>query len=180
MDLVCLVADTSMAATIEGILGRPQALGIRAIQTEVIVHPRRDPGCFHEAAGLLLGYRNSAEHALVMLDRQWDGAPADTGEELEDLLEKSLEKSDLGDWAHAVVIDPELEAWVFSDSPHLASVFGWQAGMADLRRKLANQGLWREGDDKPHDPKAAAEWIRRQSRKPLSSSLPRAGRESGL
>jgi hypothetical protein len=49
-ELICLVADKNMEAVMQGHFTRPQALGIRAIQHEVVVHPRRDPGCFHEAA----------------------------------------------------------------------------------------------------------------------------------
>jgi hypothetical protein len=57
IDLVCLVADKNIEAAIEGILQRPSALGIREVQFEVIVHPNRDPGCFHQASELLAGYR---------------------------------------------------------------------------------------------------------------------------
>ena len=37
MDLVCLVADTSMDSTISELLERPQSLGIRAIVAEVVL-----------------------------------------------------------------------------------------------------------------------------------------------
>jgi len=74
-DLVCLVADKSMAAAIESLLGRFEALDIRAISTEILIHPHRDPGCFLHPAALLDGYRRAAVHALVVLDRAWSGAP---------------------------------------------------------------------------------------------------------
>ena len=38
-DLVCVVADKQIKATIEGLLQRPRALGIRDIEAEVLLHP---------------------------------------------------------------------------------------------------------------------------------------------
>lgn len=171
IDLVCLVADKSMEAAVDAILRRPQALGIRQIGFETVVHPQRDPGCFHAAPDLLLGYRDQAGHALVMLDRAWDGAPAGTGVELEKRLEESLRASGLGEWARAVVIDPELEVWVFSDSPHVASTLGCQSDMAALRDDLETRNLWPRAQAKPPDPKTAVEWALRRAKTPRSSSL---------
>ena len=49
IDLVCLVADKNLEAAIDGILRRPKAIGIREVQGELVVHPQRDPGCFHDS-----------------------------------------------------------------------------------------------------------------------------------
>jgi len=168
IDLVCLAADKNIEAAIDGILQRSVSLGIRGVRCETIVHPNRDPGCFHQSGELLRGYRDRAAHALVVLDWAWDGAPAATGEELEETLESSL---GLGDWARAVVIDPELEVWVFSGSPHVAVALGWQEGMPALREALNDQELWYPEHAKPQDPKAAVEWALRRARKPRSSAL---------
>jgi hypothetical protein len=174
IDLVCLVADKSIEAAIDGVLRRPEALGVRPISFETVVHPRRDPGCYHEAEELLNGYTVRAGHALVVLDRDWQGAPAGTAPELEQRLEDSLRQVSLQDWARVVVIDPELEVWVFSDSPHVAAELGWPTTMADLRAALAQAGLWEEGRQKPRDPKAAVDWALRRARRPRSSSTFRA------
>lgn len=180
IDLVCLVADKNIQASIEAILGRHEALGVRAIQFETIVHPHRGPGCFHRAAELLKGYRDRAGHAIVVLDRAWGGAPANTGVELEHQLESSLRSAGLVDWACAVVIDPELEVWVFSNSPHVENLLGWQGESGRLRQALSDQSLWPAGLPKPPDPKAAVEWALWRARKPRSSSIYRelAGRVS--
>lgn len=171
IDLVCLVADKSIEASIDGLLHRPEALGIRTVAFETVVHPRRDPGCFHEAADLLAGYVNHARHALVVLDLDWTGAPADSATDLERLLEESLRSVGPDDWARTIVIAPELEAWVFSDSPHVATALGWPGTVADLRAVLEEEGLWGEGDSKPRDPKAAMEWALRRAKLPRSSSM---------
>lgn len=170
-DLFCLVADKNMQAAVSALLDRPESLGIRAIQQESVVHDRRDPGCFHHAVDFLRGYRSRAEHALVILDYQWDGVPADSAAEVETLLETNLERNGMGGWARAVVVEPELEAWVFSGSPHVASVLGWSGRSPDLREALTGQELWATGVDKPDDPKAAMEWALKQVRHPRSSSI---------
>jgi len=72
---------------------------------ETIVHPQRDPGCFHRATDFLAGYRAHARQALIVLDCSWDGAPAKTGVQLERLLEESLRNMGRGDWARSVVIE---------------------------------------------------------------------------
>ena len=174
IDLVCLLADKSIEAAIDAVLRRPEALGIRAISFETVVHPRRDPGCYHEAEELLGGFTARASHALVVLDREWNGAPASTGSELEQRLEDSLRSLGPEDWARAVVIDPELEVWVFSNSPHVAAELGWPTSMADLRVILEQVGLWESGHSKPQDPKAAMDWALRRAKRPRSSSTFRA------
>lgn len=171
IDLVCLVADKSIEAAIDGVLRRPQAIGIRAIRFESVVHPRRDPGCFHEPGEILAGYADRASHALVVLDHAWVGAPADSGAELERLLDESLRRLGPAEWAQAVVIDPELEVWAFSESPHVAAALGWTGSMEDLRAALGDEGLWNQHHRKPEDPKAAVDWVLRRAKRPRSSSI---------
>ena len=171
MDLVCLVADRNMEATISGLLERPHALGIRPITREVPVHEERDPGCCHHPMKVLGPYRKNAEHALIVLDHAWEGVPAASGAELESWIEDNrLKREGLADWTVPVVIEPELEVWVFSDSPHVDKVLGWTDRNPGLRKALERQGLWSPGDPKPTDPKAAFEWTLRTARKrPISS-----------
>lgn len=171
IDLICLVADKNIEATMQGILARPSALGIPTISYETIVHPNRDPGCFHQWNDLLAGFRNRAAHALIVLDFAWDGAPVRSGVELESLLGESIARIYSENWACPLVIDPELEAWIFSDSPHVAAALGWSEQFAHMRDVLAVQGHWPNSHEKPPDPKAAVEWILRCTRTPRSSSL---------
>lgn len=44
-DLVLLVADKNIEYGVRGLLGRPQALGIRPLNAKIYVHPQRDPAC---------------------------------------------------------------------------------------------------------------------------------------
>ena len=171
IDLFCLVADKNMEAAVSGLLDRPESLGTRRIEREVVVHDRRDPGCFHDATDYLRGYRSRARHALVILDHAWDGVPVPTAAELEMRLEKSFRPEGVANWARAVVIEPELESWVFSGSPNVASALGWGGRNPGLREALEGQNLWAAGVDKPGDPKEAMEWALRQARQPRSSSI---------
>lgn len=170
-DLLCLVADGNMKAAVTALLARPKALGIRPVEVEVIVHPRRDPGWFYDSDGLLRGAREEARHAIVLLDQAWDGAPEGGAEEAEALLEGRMRTSGLQDWARAVVIEPDLEVWVFNDSPHVATALGWHGRRTALRNALADLGFWPPEVGKPRDPKAAVMWALRQVRKPRSSSI---------
>jgi hypothetical protein len=171
IDLVCLAADQSIAATLSEILDRPNSVGMRPIEFVVLVHPERDPGCYHDPGKLLGGYVERAAHALIVLDREWEGAPADGAVAIEREIERSLWTEFARGWARAVVIDPELEAWVFSDSPHVATTLSWAGSTSDLRRELERSGQWEAGRAKPGNPKQAMNWALRRARLPLSSSL---------
>jgi hypothetical protein len=173
-DLVCLVADKNMEAALGGLLGRPEALGIRPLQHDLPVHPRRDPGCFHGAAELLETFRGSHRHALVLLDRAWQGAPHETADALEAALNTRLERAGMAGWARGVVIEPELEIWVWSDSPHVEEVLGWKGRVPTLTTWLRSEGLWPETSTKPPDPKAALERALFTARKRRSSAIYRS------
>ena len=158
IDLFRLVADRNMEAAVSGLLGRPHSLGIRKIRYQVRTHGFRDPGCFHRADDVLKLFRSKARHAIVMLDQAWDGVPCDTSEETEESLRQRLRRVGMSAWACPIVIEPELEAWVFSGSPHVERILGWSNRSPRLRDALEGRALWRAGDAKPHDPKAAIEW----------------------
>ena len=158
-DLVCVVADRQIEATISALLDyRTHALGIRPITKEMLRHPEKDSGCYWRPTDLLRGYRNQVKRALVILDLDWDGAPAASGAELEFQIEERLSREGMGGWAAPVVIEPELEAWVFSASRHVDTVLGWQDRSPALREALETHGLWKPGEPKPADPKAALDW----------------------
>ena len=169
-DLVCVVADKQIRAAVSGLLERPAALGIRPITSEILLHPEHDPGCFHRPAELLRGYRQTAEHALIVLDHKWDGVPTTSGAELEPLIDKKFRNAGMADWAAPVVIDPELEAWVFGASPRVAEVLGWK-GPGSLRKALERWGFWKPDVRKPADPKAALERVLKTTGKSHSAPL---------
>lgn len=156
-DLIVLCADKKIQACIEAVLARPQAVGIRQISSVVeVMVGKNDPGCFHNAHGYLAPRRSEFDHALVVFDRQWEGAPDMTAVEMERAVRERLAPA-WGDSSGVVVIDPELEAWAWSDSPHVDEVFGWKDRAPGLRSWLQAEGLLQAGQVKPSDPKAAVE-----------------------
>lgn len=170
-DLVVLVADKNMEAAVGGLLSRPQALGMRPIQFDVYIHPYRDPGCFDSGHDFLRPFTRQYAHGLLMFDRVGSGQDQRSGVELETETQRRLSSNGWDDRADAIVLDPELEVWVWSDSPHVDRCLGWEGRSPDLRTWLRDQSLWQRSTAKPSDPKTAVESALRLVRKPRSSSI---------
>lgn len=170
-DLVILVPGADEQAALEGILARHQALGIHPIWAEFQRHPDRDPGCLLRAHEFLRPQANRFRHALVLFDRNGCGQEDKTREELEHQVESRLSASGWGDRAAVVVIDPELEVWVWSDSPHVEAHLGWEGREPDLHAWMVREGFRREGQAKPRQPKEAVERALREARKRRSSAI---------
>lgn len=170
IDLVSLVADKNMEAVVQGLLGKHQALGIAPITSEVIQHPQHDPGCYKAPESLLGLYRRQARHALVLLDRAWDGVPDKSGVEIEADIDRSIARLGEG-WAKSIVIDPELEAWLFSRSPRLDEALGWRNRKPQLAEELARRGDWPVDAAKPTMPKKTMLWALSSVGKQKSSSI---------
>jgi hypothetical protein len=124
-DIIFLVADRNMAAAVRGMLGRPKSLGIRPVQAVIRTHPEHDPGCYLNAYDFLRAFRNRYAHAMVIFDREGCGNDSLLREGLESEVEGTLARTGWADRARAVVIDPELESWVWSDSPEVDIALGW-------------------------------------------------------
>lgn len=170
-DLICLVADRDIEATIRAVLGRPGALGLRGLSFDIFTHPRRDPGCFNESPGFLASFRNDYQRALVVFDRDFGGGVHTTAEQLETSLNERLARANLQQWAGVVVIDPEIEIWVWSDSPNVDAALGWTGRQPSLRDWLAQQALWPVAQAKPTDPKVAFRRALRVATRPASPAI---------
>lgn len=169
-DLLLVVPDKGIEQTFHGLLARPEALGIRPVTYDVRVHPGRDPGCYKTAHELAATSVSEARHVLVVFDLAWDGAPGDDPQALEADVVARLHDT-WGKRGRCVVIAPELEAWVWSDSPHVPKALGWRGTSAELREWLEAQDLWPPGQPKPPDPKAAFERALWKVRLPPASSI---------
>jgi hypothetical protein len=166
-DLVVVVADGGIEQAVRGILSRPERLRIRPLLGLDFPKLRQlDAGTFELGHELAKPYRKTHRHALVILDTAWDGAPS--AAQIVDKVEFELGKT-WGDRGRCIAIDPELEVWLWSDSPHVAAALGWD-NMIDLRTWLASKGLWPDGIPKPLDPKAAYLAAIREKRVPRSNA----------
>jgi len=170
-DLAVLIADKNMEGALRGLLSRPQSLGLRDISCDLYVHPERDPGCLRRGHDFLRPFSQRYAHGLVVFDREGSGQETIDRSLLEQQVELRLASAGWNDRAAAVVIDPELEVWVWNDSPHVESALGWEAGGLALRDWLKQKGWLLEGANKPIQPKKAVEEALRISRRPRSSSI---------
>ena len=170
-DLVVVVADKSMQQTLEGLLARPKALGIRQVEMDIYSHPQHDPACAQRGVEFMSDYSEQYHYGLLMFDHEGSGREQIHPQELAKEINEEFSRSVWNGRAKAVVIAPELEVWVWSDSPHVSRIAGWEGGNLRLRSWLAEQGYLQEGEAKPARPKEAFEAALRQCRTPRSSSL---------
>ena len=176
-DCLFLVADKTMGGMVRGFLSRENfhlSLNCGPFEFDpkqdlLVANGLNDPGLYNRANELLKGYRKSYRHAVVILDADWDGSPGTL-----DILTRLRSHLEDAGWnrneACAVVIDPELENWVWQDSRHVCAAVGYES-FDRLRVDLEGQGFWLPGQNKPLRPKEAFEWTLRKTGKPLSSSI---------
>ncbi|HEY4561677.1 MAG TPA: hypothetical protein VIJ36_01795 [Thermoanaerobaculia bacterium] len=169
-DLVFLVPDKNIEASVKGLLHRPEALGIQPVTFDLFVHPERDPGCLLRGPDFLRQFLGQYYCALIVMDHEGCGREMEDRTFLEAYLEDLLERTGW-DHAAAVVIAPELESWIWSDSPRVDRALGWERRPATLRDWLRAQGLLGAGATKPIRPKQAMELALWTVRKPRSSSI---------
>ena len=171
-DLICLVPGNDEEQTLRGLLDfRTQSLKIKHVRYEILKHPGRDPGCLLRGPEILQPYQSLSKHALIILDHEGCGKEDKTVEEIETDLDSRLSRSGWADRAKAFVLDPELEIWIWSDSPEVDRVLGWNGRVPQLREWLHRNGWWEENAVKPSRPKEALEAAIRESRTRRSSSL---------
>jgi len=170
-DLVVLTADKNIEFTIRGILERRESLDIRRVEYDVFGHPGRDPGCLKGSHDYLRPFINRYDYALVVFDREGCGRENLSRIQIEKFVENELEKSGWNDRASVIVIDPELEMWVWSDSPHVESILGWKESKPCLRDWLKEMKFLDEGQIKPGRPKEAMEKVLCKVGKSKSSKI---------
>lgn len=166
-DLIVLVADKSMEHAIRGLMGRYHSLGIRPVSFDIRKHPERDAGCRTGGIEFLAAFREQYTHAILMFDFEGSGADAKKRLTLAQELEQTM-KTNWGTSGAVIVIVPELDVWVWSDSPNVDTILGWAGRKPALRDWLVSKGFQLSGG-KPKRPKEALEAAMREVRKPRSS-----------
>ena len=170
---VFLVADGTMAQVLKSFLSRgylEDRLGCRSFdfdfQQDVVVNVRKgntDGGIHRRAHELLRRFIHSHQNAVVMLDKNFGGrlpAAVVRGEILHNLLNNGWS----AECVEVVVIDPELEVWLWQrGNPHIGTAFRYNSPIP-LEEFLATEGLWSSAAVKPTQPKEAASLLLRQNR----------------
>ncbi|WP_423128800.1 methylation-associated defense system protein MAD4 [Gaoshiqia sp. Z1-71] len=171
VDIIILVADLNIKECIHGLLQRlPAVLGVNSFSYEIFVHPNRDPGCRLYAASYLRGFQNRYKYALVVFDRDGSGREFSSRLEIETELEKDLINSGWGNRAKAIVIEPELENWIWVKSQRLAQIINW-SDIDKLYDWLKSNNFVLNESNKPSSPKEAFEKALYISKKKRSSSI---------
>jgi hypothetical protein len=172
IDLVMLVPGKNERETFDGLLSsRQMSLEIRKVKYEILVHPRRDPGCFHEGPDILQPFQGLAQYSLVVLDYEGSGQEGRPSENVRNDLKRRLETSGWADRTEVLVLYPELENWVWSDSPEVDQAVGWQGRKPSLREWLVGQEWWPKDTAKPSRPKECLEVALREVRMRRSSAI---------
>ena len=174
-DLILLVPDVAIEKTVCTILqNRQQSLGIRKLSFNHIVHPGRDGGVRKNAHELLRSHPGNYDNAIVIFDYHGCGEEdKKTAPEIEADVKSRLTGAGWNDTnALAVVIEPELESWVWGNSPWVARAVGWQDGDTNnLKAHVEKLGFQFNPLGKPEKPKEALEKILYETSIPRSASI---------
>jgi len=171
-DLITLVPDANLEYALRGIYNRTESLGIRRMTFEIQRHYQRDPGCFKEGPDFLRYAHKKYCHAIIVMDYAGSGQEnsMDSRQMEEDLCDR-MNKSGWDGRCEAIVINPELENWVWSESPHVGRVLGWKRPKCSLQDWLRSSNMQTEGSSKPGQPKEALEAVLRETKTPRSSII---------
>lgn len=179
-DCFFLVADKDMQYALKGLFERQGfhlSIGCHPFAFDLTIDSRKaayhDPDIHKNAARYTRPIQATHRHLVVMVDNDFDGSPGKVA--IRDKISDDLIRSGWQEDAFAViVIDPELEIWLWQESPHLDAALEFDPARFDamsLRAWLAGRQLWLPGEEKPREPKKAfIETLRRTSR-PLSSTI---------
>jgi hypothetical protein len=170
-DLIVLLADLDAENAVRVLLRRHHSLGIRKLSFDIIRHRMRDSGCCKGAVDMLRPFLESHRYAIVIFDHHGSGRDNDSREAVETDVEHILEIVGWAGRVAAVVLDPELETWVWSDSPKVAKILGWYGNSKGLDDFLTRRGFPKNQQQKPESPKEAMIAVLRHSRKARSASL---------
>lgn len=154
--LVILVADGTMQAVFRSFFRRErffETLGCADFDfrpDDVFHNPQHtDGGLYQRAQELLRPYLTTHHRALVVLDRQF-GAEKPAAQVRADMLQR-LSRSGWQDRVDVIVIDPELEVWLWQDNPNIVRFLRYSG---NLRSDMIRSGDWPSDALKPRDPKA--------------------------
>lgn len=137
-DLFVLTADADMQAVLRSVLRRHEEIGLRPIEFEVDRHTMRDSGMIASGPDLVRPRRGKYRKVLLVWDHLGSGCEGKfTAEESARRVEERLVLVSWRDHASAIVIDPELEDWLWQDPASIGAHLG--ISPATLRKWLTEQ-----------------------------------------
>ena len=135
---------------------------------DIFPHSGHDPGVYREAGAFLATFTDQYRYALVLLDVAWEGSPGNVAT-IEQTIQADLDRHGWQGRSAVIAIDPELEVWVWANSPHVPTELGmtWQ----QIRELAEQKGYWPPDAAKPAHPKELLEDVLYRARKRRSSAL---------
>ncbi len=166
-DIVFLVADGEMQATVEGFFENP-AFDARLqcarfefdTKQDLIKHPRKDPGVYQDGHNLLKSYVDTHNYAVVMVDFAFnDNLQTMDYQQFCEKIKANMRAAGWPDERFFVMaINPELEVLMWqADTSRIEPIFDYpreREGIS-LREWLQQRNLWNADALKPADPKSA-------------------------
>lgn len=164
-DLVFLIADLECEATLRGFFTRE--LFHRSLDCGPFSFDEgddllrdaggKDPGVWKNAHEILRSKRLTHQRALIILDNAWEGSPNVAAIE-RDISHNMIVSGWPLERFEVIVIDPELESWIWQDNCHVEVALGHERPPS-LRFRLQEANLWPGDALKPPDPKKAVDVV---------------------
>jgi hypothetical protein len=175
-DLIVLVADSDQKALIETFIKRLiRTNAISTITFEVIKNPMRDPGNFNDSPDFLRHHIRNFRFAIVLFDFEGSGANAkfNNRTDAENDLEKRLARNGWKNKSAVIIIEPEIEIWLWANKYSVANAIGWKGKEQGipLHKWLEINGWLSTGKTKPFRPKECYEEVLKRINVPRSSSI---------
>ncbi len=170
-NLVVLVPDIDIEKCVASLLNRfPLVENLAPYNYKIIRHPMRDSGCLIDPEAYLRPYLNSHEFAFVIFDHDGCGKEKETCEKLEARVTELIGRNGWEGKSACVVIDPEVENWIWVNSQKMAELVGWKNNES-LRKHLEENKFWPKGHDKPPKPKEALKFALKRTNIRISPAL---------
>ena len=171
-DLIVLVADKNTEYILNAILQRvPQIENIKPFSYHIVIHYLRDPGIYNSCHEFLRPFYSKYKFAIVVFDKEGCGENKMNSREIEHLLENKLAENGWKDNAAVIVNDPEIENWVWVNSPHFLNAISWDKNYIDIQNWISRKGFTIKENFKPIRPKEALESVLKYTNTPRSSSI---------
>lgn len=181
-DLVVFVADSTMEQAFLSFMTRhdfhaPYNLNIHPISfdpaEDLIRIPGNDSGAYGKGHEWMRARLGKYRHGIVVFDREF-GTDLDAQTLSIDLTSRIAQTGWHLDHFRVVVIEPELEAWIWQRNQRVAVPLGFKT-VDQLVASVCNAGLaWPEGQPKPSRPKEALEAVCRLKGIGFSAALHRS------
>ncbi len=182
-DCVFFTADSTMKQALLGFMTRNHRFAHYNLGTapfafdpneDLFSSATMDPGTYTTGEELMRPFQKTHRHAVLMLDAQWDGSPGAAAIRT-DLSNRILVTGWPADAFKVIVIEPELEAWIWQRNQRLATALKF-GSVAEMVKAVHDAKVdWPNGQAKPSRPKEALEAVATRKRKiGYSSALHRA------